>query len=66
VAGGLFNTSRQIGGALAIAVFGALIAAPGGFLHGYRLSLQLGAAVAGLALLVVIGGRAHIRTGSGR
>lgn len=45
-AGGVFNTSRQIGGALAIAVFGALLASPAGFLYGLRTSLLIAAAVA--------------------
>jgi MFS transporter, DHA2 family, methylenomycin A resistance protein len=46
VASGVFNTSRQLGGALAVAVFGALLAAPAGFLPGLRSSLLIGAAVA--------------------
>jgi sugar phosphate permease len=46
VASGVFNTSRQIGGALAVAVFGALLTAPAGFLHGLRTSLLLASAVA--------------------
>jgi DHA2 family methylenomycin A resistance protein-like MFS transporter len=46
----VFNTSRQIGGALAVAVFGALLAQPGTFLAGLRTSLLLAAAAAvGLA-----------------
>ncbi|MEW2417525.1 MFS transporter [Streptomyces sp. NPDC046866] len=45
-ASGVFNTSRQIGGALAVAVFGALISGTAGFQHGLRLSLALAAAVA--------------------
>ncbi|WP_433517796.1 MFS transporter [Nonomuraea sp. CA-143628] len=51
-AGGVFNTSRQIGGALAVAVFGALISAPAGFEYGLRVSLALAAAVALAAALV--------------
>jgi MFS family permease len=47
-ASALFNTSRQVGGALAVAVFGALLAS-GGFVHGLRLSLLLATFVAGLA-----------------
>jgi MFS family permease len=43
---GVFNTSRQLGGALAVAVFGALLAQPGGFTHGLRLSLIIAAVVA--------------------
>ena len=46
VASGVFNTSRQVGGALAVAVFGALLAGPGGFLTGVRVSLLIAAAVA--------------------
>jgi MFS family permease len=45
-ASGVFNTSRQVGGALAIAVFGALLANRATFLQGLRISLLLGAAVA--------------------
>jgi DHA2 family methylenomycin A resistance protein-like MFS transporter len=46
IASGVFNTSRQVGGALAVAVFGALVADPAGFLHGLRASLLIAAAVA--------------------
>lgn len=42
-ASGVYNTSRQVGGALAIAVFGALLAQSGSFMHGLRLSLLLAA-----------------------
>jgi MFS family permease len=45
-ASGVFNTSRQVGGALSIAIFGALLAQPGGFLPGLRTSLLLAAGVA--------------------
>ncbi len=45
-ASGVFNTSRQLGGALAIAVFGALVAQPAGFIHGLRVSLAIAAVVA--------------------
>ncbi|WP_050800198.1 MFS transporter [Streptomyces himastatinicus] len=50
-ASGVFNTSRQIGGALAVAVFGALLSDSAGFEHGLRLSLLLAAAVALAAAL---------------
>ncbi|MEV4182662.1 MFS transporter [Streptosporangium canum] len=50
-AGGVFNTSRQVGGALAVAVFGALISASGGFEHGLHVSLAVAAAIAVLAAL---------------
>jgi EmrB/QacA subfamily drug resistance transporter len=46
VASGVFNTSRQIGGALAVAVFGALLANRATFLHGVRASLLIAAVVA--------------------
>ena len=45
-ASGIFNTSRQVGGALAVAVFGALLAQPATFLQGLRTSLLLAAGVA--------------------
>jgi MFS transporter, DHA2 family, methylenomycin A resistance protein len=46
VASGVFNTSRQAGGALAIAVFGALLANHATFVHGLRVSLLIAASVA--------------------
>jgi DHA2 family methylenomycin A resistance protein-like MFS transporter len=46
VAGGVFNASRQIGGALAVAVFGALLADHGHFMSGMRASLTIAAVVA--------------------
>jgi DHA2 family methylenomycin A resistance protein-like MFS transporter len=51
IASAVFNTFRQIGGAVAIAVFGALIADPATFLTGLRISL--GAAAALLFLVAV-------------
>jgi MFS transporter, DHA2 family, methylenomycin A resistance protein len=45
-ASGVFNTSRQIGGALSVAVFGALLAHQGDFLSGLRTSLLIAAVVA--------------------
>lgn len=45
VASGVFNTSRQLGGALAVAVFGALLAHSATFMSGLRSSLLLAAAV---------------------
>jgi DHA2 family methylenomycin A resistance protein-like MFS transporter len=44
-ASAVFNTFRQIGGAVAIAVFGALIADPDTFLTGMRISLAAAAAL---------------------
>ena len=46
VASGVFNTSRQVGGALAVAVFGALLAHRASLLHGVRASLLIAAVVA--------------------
>lgn len=54
VASGVFNTSRQVGGALAVAVFGGLMAASGGLAAGVRTSLLIAAAVlAATAVLTV-------------
>ncbi len=47
MAGGALNTFRQVGGAVAIAVFGALVGQQAGFVHGMRLSLI----IAGVLLL---------------
>ena len=63
IAAGILNTARQIGGALAVAVFGALLAGHAGFLHGLRTSLFITVAV----LLVTIAatpllGRRHRTT----
>jgi DHA2 family methylenomycin A resistance protein-like MFS transporter len=43
-AGGVLNTSRQLGGALAVAVFGALVAERTSFVSGLHASLLLAAA----------------------
>lgn len=51
VAGGVLNTSRQLGGALAIAVFGALLADPATFVTGVRVCALIAAAVAIAAAL---------------
>jgi EmrB/QacA subfamily drug resistance transporter len=48
-ASGLFNTSRQVGGALAVAVFGGLLTDPATFMTGLRTSLLIAAAVAALS-----------------
>jgi MFS transporter, DHA2 family, methylenomycin A resistance protein len=45
-ASGVFNTSRQIGGALAVAVFGALLTHGATFMQGQRTSLLIAAGVA--------------------
>jgi DHA2 family methylenomycin A resistance protein-like MFS transporter len=52
VASGVFNTSRQVGGALAVAVFGGLLARPDTFVRGVHTSLLIAAAV--LALTTVL------------
>lgn len=45
-ASGIFNTTRQVGGALAVAVFGALLAQSGGYGEGAHASLLVAAGVA--------------------
>lgn len=45
VASGVFNTSRQLGGALSVAVFGALLANSASFMDGLREALLLAAAL---------------------
>jgi EmrB/QacA subfamily drug resistance transporter len=50
-ASGVLNTSRQVGGALAVAVFGALLASRAGFMPGLQLSLILAASVAAVAAI---------------
>ena len=50
-ASAVFNTFRQVGGAVAIAVFGALIATPGDMADGVRASLGVAAALLLLAAL---------------
>ena len=60
-ASGVFNTSRQLGGALAVAVFGALLAAPAGFQTGPRLSLLIAAAIEIAAALTAVFGLRAVR-----
>jgi DHA2 family methylenomycin A resistance protein-like MFS transporter len=50
-ASAVFNTFRQVGGAVAIAVFGALIARPDAFIAGYQTSMGIAAALLLLAAL---------------
>lgn len=52
VASGVFNTSRQVGGALAVAVFGGLLAHPDTFVRGVHTSLLIAAGV--LAVTTVL------------
>jgi MFS transporter, DHA2 family, methylenomycin A resistance protein len=54
VASGVLNTSRQVGGALAIAVFGALLADRTAFLHGLRVSLLIAAAIAAATAILTL------------
>jgi EmrB/QacA subfamily drug resistance transporter len=54
VASGVFNTSRQVGGALAVAVFGALLANPATFVQGAHTSLLIAAAVLGFAAMLAL------------
>lgn len=61
-ASGVFNTSRQVGGALAVAAFGALLAEPATFMQGFRTSLLL---AAGVALAAAAASRLLRPSGSG-
>jgi EmrB/QacA subfamily drug resistance transporter len=60
-ASGVFNTSRQVGGALAVAVFGALLAGDD-FMSGLRLSLLIAAGSAVVAAITVLSLRRPDRT----
>jgi DHA2 family methylenomycin A resistance protein-like MFS transporter len=61
-ASAVFNTFRQVGGAVAIAVFGALIANPHTFITGMRISLAAAAALllATALMSLAIGTRPHL------
>ncbi|WP_375386801.1 MFS transporter [uncultured Amnibacterium sp.] len=54
-ASAVFNTFRQVGGAVAIAVFGALVANPAGFVAGMQISFTIAAAT------VLVGVAASVR-----
>jgi MFS family permease len=54
VASGVFNTSRQVGGALAIAVFGGLLADPATFVQGVHTSLLIAAGVIALTTVLAL------------
>ena len=60
-ASGVFNTSRQVGGALAVAVFGALLAGDD-FMSGLRLSLLIAAGAALVAAATALSLRRPDRT----
>ncbi len=51
-ASAVFNTFRQVGGAVAIAVFGAILAGASGFLVGMQISFAIAAAILLAAALV--------------
>lgn len=53
-ASGVFNTSRQVGGALAVAVFGGLLSRPETFMRGVHTSLLLAAAVLALTTVAAL------------
>jgi MFS transporter, DHA2 family, methylenomycin A resistance protein len=53
-ASGVFNTSRQIGGALAVAVFGGRLADQASFMGGLRVSLLIAAVVVVLAAVAAV------------
>jgi MFS transporter, DHA2 family, methylenomycin A resistance protein len=54
VASGVFNTSRQVGGALAVAVFGGLLTNPDTFVRGVHVSLLIAAAVTALTAILAM------------
>jgi MFS transporter, DHA2 family, methylenomycin A resistance protein len=54
VASGVFNTSRQVGGALAVAVFGGLLTNPETFVRGVHVSLLLAATVTALTAVLTL------------
>jgi EmrB/QacA subfamily drug resistance transporter len=56
-ASAVFNTFRQVGGAVAIAVFGALVADATGFVTGMRVSLAVAAALLLTTALLSLGVR---------
>jgi DHA2 family methylenomycin A resistance protein-like MFS transporter len=53
-ASGVFNTSRQVGGALAVAVFGGFLSRPDTFMRGVHTSLLLAAAVLALTTITAL------------
>jgi DHA2 family methylenomycin A resistance protein-like MFS transporter len=61
VAGGVFNTSRQAGGALAVAVFGALLANQASVLAGLRESMLIAAALVFMAAVANLLSSAAVR-----
>jgi MFS transporter, DHA2 family, methylenomycin A resistance protein len=59
LAAGLLNSSRQVGGTLAVAVFGALIAHRASFLPGMRASLLIAVVVVAAAAAAALPGPAR-------
>lgn len=60
-ASGVLNTSRQVGGAMAIAAFGALVAGTG-FVSGMRISLAIAAAILAATTLASLTLRGGLQT----
>ncbi|MDT0549992.1 MULTISPECIES: MFS transporter [unclassified Streptomyces] len=54
VASGVLNAARQLGGALAVAVFGALVADRAGFVSGLHTSLLIAAAVVAVSIVATV------------
>ncbi|MER5913939.1 MFS transporter [Streptomyces sp. NPDC001982] len=54
VASGVLNAARQLGGALAVAVFGALVADRAGFVSGLHTSLLIAAAAVAVSLVAAV------------
>ncbi|MBF6331309.1 MFS transporter [Nocardia transvalensis] len=55
MAGGILNAVRQVGGAVAVAVFGSLIAGPAGFGHGMTTGLVVVAALLLVTTVAALG-----------
>lgn len=53
-ASAVFNTFRQVGGAVAIAVFGSLLASPAGFISGMQVSFTIAASALVLAAVACL------------
>jgi DHA2 family methylenomycin A resistance protein-like MFS transporter len=53
-AAGVLNTIRQVGGAIAVAVFGALVTTRAGFSGGMRIGLVIAAVVLGTTAVVTL------------
>jgi DHA2 family methylenomycin A resistance protein-like MFS transporter len=54
-AAGILNTARQVGGALSVAITGALVSGPGSFASGMHVALIGIAVLLGLAAVAVLG-----------